>query len=46
MEKNIIVFIDNIGQLKSMSTAHIYSHRKADMYRQTNKHGRFIDSVG
>jgi hypothetical protein len=36
IEKNIIVFIDDIGQLKPMNTTYIYSLRKIDMYRQTN----------
>jgi hypothetical protein len=36
IEKNIIVFIDDIGQLKSMYTTHIYSLRKVVMCRQTN----------
>jgi hypothetical protein len=36
MEQNIIVLIDDIGQLKSMNTAHIYSLRKVDMCGQTH----------
>jgi hypothetical protein len=36
MEKNIIVLINDIGQLKSMNIAHIYSLRKVDVCRQTN----------
>ena len=41
--KNIIVFIDDIGQLKSVDTTYRSTVREIDSYE--NKHERFVGSA-